>query len=320
MHSFIDLLKSASVDAIPLRSVITINSSETPIRGFEILLQNNIMSAPVFDEATKKYVGFLDVRDLISYTVFAYQNHNTVAYTIPKGPFYTTILENVTVTYLARRNPFHPVSVSSSLYEVALELARGAHRVPVTDAQGNVVSIVSQSNLIQLFNKHVNGLLKQDTNVKISEATIGSSPVISVSHDTPAINTFKLMDDTHHSSLAIVDGEGRLVGNISGRDLKLFIESDCSYDLLKLPIVTFLSQLRNQEIDIRIPVMSVNINETLGLLIGKLAATRVHRLYVVNSSEDYSPVRVISLTDVLKYILSKHGDPHLLSKPLLSPR
>jgi len=120
----------------------------------------------------------------------------------------------------------------------------------------------------------------------------------------PAINTFKLMDDTHHSSLAIVDTDGRLIGNISARDLKLFIENE-SYDLLKLPIVTFLSQLRNQEIDIRTPTMSVNLTDTLGLLIGKLAATRVHRLYAVNTPQDYHPVRVISLTDTLRFILGR---------------
>eukprot|EP01103_Thecamoeba_quadrilineata_P005334 TRINITY_DN15148_c0_g1_i1.p1 TRINITY_DN15148_c0_g1~~TRINITY_DN15148_c0_g1_i1.p1 ORF type:complete len:308 (-),score=27.62 TRINITY_DN15148_c0_g1_i1:83-1006(-) len=302
MKSFIDLLKSSSVSSIPSRPVIWIDSHEAPIQSFEILLKNNIMSAPVYDKASKKYVGFLDVRDLISYTVFAYQNHDTVAYTIPKGPFYTTILENVTITYLARRNPFHPVPFNATLYEVALELAKGVHRVPVVDNDGKVISIISQSSLIQHFNQHMN-VLKQDAQIKIGEADIGNSPVISVRNDTPAINTFTLMDDTRHSSLAIIDAQDHLVGNISARDLKLFIETDCSYELLKLPIVTFLSKLRNQEIDIRAPTMSVNLTETLGLLIGKLAATRVHRMYAVKSSQDYSPIRVISLTDTLRFVL-----------------
>jgi CBS domain-containing protein len=286
--------------------VIIIDSNETPIHGFEILIKNNIMSAPVYDAIKKEYVGFLDIRDLISYTVFAFENRNTVAYTKSTGPFYTTILENVTITYLARRNAFHPVPLTASLYDVALQLAKGAHRVPVTNPQGKVVKIVSQSSLIQLFNKHLGGLLKEDANVKIGDAHIGTSPVISVRYDTPAITTFKLMDDTRHTSLAIIDAEGKLIGNISGRDLKLFIEADCSYELLTLPMVTFLTKLRNQEIDIRTPTMSVNISDSLGHLIGKLAATRVHRLYVVKDSIDYSPVRVISLTDTLKYILQKH--------------
>jgi hypothetical protein len=34
------------------------------------LVDHNILSAPVFDEKTQKYTGFLDIRDLVSFVVF----------------------------------------------------------------------------------------------------------------------------------------------------------------------------------------------------------------------------------------------------------
>jgi len=193
------------------------------------------------------------------------------------------------------------------LYDVAELLATSVHRVPIVDAHGNIVSIISQSILIQLFNKHLQEVLKGETNVHLKELSIGTSPVISVTKDTSTIDTFKKMDYCKVTALAVVDEEGKLIGSISAKDLKLFIESSCSYDILKLPIMTFLNEIRSRQIDIRSPTVSCNLEETLALVIGKLAATGVHRLYIVNSSQDYTPVRVISLMDVLKYIFPKNG-------------
>jgi len=141
--------------------------------------------------------------------------------------------------------------------------------------------------------------------VKIQDVNIHSSPVVSVTTTTPTIDTFKLMDSAKKTALAVIDPDGKLIGSISAKDLKLFIESSCSYDVLKLPIMTFLQQIRSQQIDIRTPTVSCHLAETLALAIAKLAATEVHRLYIVDSSEDYTPVGVISLTDVLRYVNSQ---------------
>jgi CBS domain-containing protein len=50
---------------------------------------------------------------------------------------------------------------------------------------------------------------------------IGTSPVIQVHYDTPAIRVFRLMDNRKISGVAVVDENGRLVGNTSGSDLKV---------------------------------------------------------------------------------------------------
>lgn len=45
------------------------------------LIQNNILSAPVYDKEHREFIGFLDVRDLVSFVVFVYDeqkvNDNT---------------------------------------------------------------------------------------------------------------------------------------------------------------------------------------------------------------------------------------------------
>jgi len=306
--SLSELLKQTKVSSIPHKPVVIISSSETPTQGFEKLLNHNIQSAPVFDEATKKFIGFLDIRDLISHTVFAFQNRDKVAY-ISGSPVNHIVhafnlVENVTTSYLARRNPFHEVSEEASLWDVAVLLAKGAHRVPIVDSKGALVSIISQSNLIKLFAANLNTTLKEETNVKIRDLEVGTSPVLSVSKDTAAIETFIKLDNAKKTGLAILDTNGTLLGNISGKDLKLYVKSNCSYDVLDMSVLQFLSKVRAENIDdIMAPSISCNLDETLAAVIGKLAATGVHRIFIVNSSQDYTPARIISLTDVLRCVL-----------------
>jgi len=52
-------------------TVIEVDGSSSPQEGFEVLLRNNILGAPVWDKKKSKYVGFLDIRDLVSALVFS---------------------------------------------------------------------------------------------------------------------------------------------------------------------------------------------------------------------------------------------------------
>jgi len=202
ISTFVTLLKSHLVSFVPVPpQLVVVSSTETPVQGFEKLLKYNILAAPVYDEATKKYTGFLDIRDLISYAVFAFENRDKIAYK-PKGPVYTTLIDDVTVTYFSRRNPFHPVSSQATLWDVAQILAKGVHRVPVVDSSGKFFNIISQSTLIQLFNHELSASLKEVALLKLP-ASLGSSPVLSVSADTLAIDAFKLMDNSKRTGIAL---------------------------------------------------------------------------------------------------------------------
>lgn len=66
-------------DILPSRPIIELASTATPIEGFELLLKNNVLSCPVWDAASKSYIGFLDVRDLVSSIVFAHEEQKLTA-------------------------------------------------------------------------------------------------------------------------------------------------------------------------------------------------------------------------------------------------
>jgi len=52
-------------------------------------------------------------------------------------------------------------------------------------------------------------------------------------------------------------------------------------------------------------------------IIGKLSATKVHRLFVADDESGYKPVAVVSITDVLRYILSSASHVQHPASPMV---
>jgi len=305
--AFHQKLQNTLVDSLPTPRghVIVVNSDEQPLQGFQKLLDNHILSAPVYDEAAGKYIGFLDIRDLVSFCVFINDNNNETSNLTDLVNYgvkmFKHAVDGVTVTYLSKRNPFHSVKKGSSLKEAVDMLARGLRRVPVVDENGKVINIISQSTLVQFMNHHVEDL-KDIANKRVSELGVGSPNVLSVKKDDSAINVFRILETHGRSGVAVVDASGVLVANTSGQDLKLFVKTP-SLSLLQIPIIDFLKQIRSLSVDIMAPVITCKPTDSFAMVIAKLAATKVHRLFVTD--DDFKPIKVISITDVLKAVSPK---------------
>eukprot|EP01126_Amoeba_proteus_P049323 TRINITY_DN5761_c0_g2_i4.p1 TRINITY_DN5761_c0_g2~~TRINITY_DN5761_c0_g2_i4.p1 ORF type:complete len:218 (-),score=32.62 TRINITY_DN5761_c0_g2_i4:8-661(-) len=192
--------------------VIQIDSKAPIYNGFEILLNNNILSAPVWDAVENKYTGFLDVRDLISWVVFVYDEQKVHDDTRlvdliqhGMGQFRMSGTDGVTVSYLSRRHRFQAVEEGQPLLHVVKLLASGMHRVPVVK-EGRLVKIISQSSIIRVITKHISGILFDNSNdLTIGGMNVGSKDVLKVSRETSVIETFRQMDKKQRSGIAIVD-------------------------------------------------------------------------------------------------------------------
>jgi CBS domain-containing protein len=195
-----------------------------------------VLSAPVYSKDASAYIGFLDTRDLVSFVVFQAEEKGkaksstdtlqvpdldlpSLLDTAARMPAYTA--QNLTTGYLAARNKFIPVSPDDTVLKVVDILRRASvHRVPVVAADGSLVDIISQSTIISFVYAHRAELAKSFTKT-VDEVKLGSRPVIPVSSSQTAFDTFKVMDKYNRSGIAVVDEEGRFVGNTSGSDLKV---------------------------------------------------------------------------------------------------
>jgi len=306
-----ELLGKQTVSAIVApEAVIVIDSKENLHDAFQKLLDNNILSAPVHDKEKNEFIGFLDVRDLVSFVVFVYDEQKVTDNTRLRdliqhgtGQFKMPTTDGVTVSYLARRNRFFSVAPDAPLLRVSELLAKGVHRVPVVNPQGKVINVISQSSIVKFLAEHLRDAILDNKNDPTIEALqIGTKPVLSVNKKATVINAFRLMDQKKRSGVALVDETGRFVGTTTGKDLGLFLDSP-SLAALNLPIFEHLQIIRQKQTDIKSPSISVFDHDKVSRAIGLIAATRVHRVFVVDTEQDFRPVRVISITDLLKYLM-----------------
>jgi len=276
--------------------VIEIKSTMSPMEASQILWENNILGAPVWDDERKKYLGFFDMRDTLSAVI---ASHKDV-----KGeslPLMTKWFEdmNVTVTYLAARNPFVYCKADTSLEEVCRRLVKNkCHRIPVVGPDGRCVSIISQSALVKSLADHVNNDLAET----LEEAGLEyKKDIISAQDSASAKNVFELLDSHRLSGIAVVDEEtGKLVGNTSARDIKLSVLGRSNMDQ---DIISYLASVRQSTFSKkeRYPSAHVSEDSTVGHALRMLAKTGYHRVFVVD--KDVRPIGVVSVADIIKFVV-----------------
>lgn len=304
-------------------------------------MARGVLSAPVWDPDTKHYVGFLDVKDLVSFVVFHEEekereesrrkNSAKDLLQLPSADYrqfmdvaarmYKEPAAGINITYLARRHQFRAVHADSPLAEVLHVLGTaGVHRVPVTDrATGKVVDIVSQSTFIQFVEKH-KAACADLLEATVEGTGIGSRPVVPVSSTDSALRTFQVMSKHNRSGVAVCDAEsGRFLVNTSSSDLKLLLaDLERTHALLDGSVLDFLSAVRQSEVsDTRFPTIAVSRRDKIGAIIGKLAATRIHRVFVADDDHGFKPEAVVSITDVLRH-LSTAGITASSSEPTVT--
>ncbi|CAG8655101.1 7569_t:CDS:2, partial [Cetraspora pellucida] len=179
---------------------------------------------------------------------------------------------------LSKKNPFYSVLPETSLLQVVELFGSGTHRVAVVDADGIIKGILTQSRVVNYFYENVIKFppIEQLFPKPLNELDIGTGFVVSAINDSFVLDALTMMNKNGLSSIAIVDSEGLLIGNISMTDIKD-----------------------------RYPVFDVRPTSTLGYTIAKLSATRAHRLWVVD--ERMRAVGVVSLTDILLVIARSAG-------------
>lgn len=207
------------------------------------------------------------------------------------------VAQTINCEYLAKRHKFVRVSPEDPISKIVFFLSTaGVRRVAVVNADGSILDIVSQSTLLKYLASHKS---------EISEVlaapcdTLGSSPVIVVKHDDSAYHAFDLMNQHSLHGIAIIDDKGKVVGNTSASDIKLFLRAP-HLDLKTTNVFDMVSLVRAETPYAVAPVVKVSPSAHLEEAMEKLVATRKHRIFVVDS--EGLPKRVISLTDIIGWI------------------
>ncbi len=125
------------------------------------------------------------------------------------------------------RNPVTILDTASIDDGLHLMRERKVRRLPVLDASGKMVGIVSDKDLLHAAPSPATSLSVYELHYLLAKLTIKqvmSSPVISVAADTPLEEAARVMADNKIGGLPVVEGD-KLVGIITETDVfKILVE------------------------------------------------------------------------------------------------
>jgi 5'-AMP-activated protein kinase regulatory gamma subunit len=312
-NSFFFIQDSATTKDVPFHGpVLEFESSVTLGQALHSLADHGVLSAPVWDPAQNKYLGFIDVFDLMTLAVGVDVLMHILPESVVKKPRSEELAFQKEMTLgemmdgqpPSAFNPWFPVEEGAKFKDVIRLLATKARRVPVlSKTTGRVVQIISQSQVSSLLYERVKaGNVLSDTTP--GTTGMGIKPVFSVKDTDQARDAFQLMVDKQVSSVCVVDENGEILTAVSTKDIRLLPRLEAAglerHNLLDMNVREFVGLVRRAtEIDgkSRAACVTVELNTPLATVLGKLAATKMHRVYIVDAHR--KPVGVISVSDVV---------------------
>lgn len=289
----------------PIQTLVQVRSTDSVRSVLWTLIKNKIECVPVYNESSRKYVGFIDMFDLVQYIA------NAAGHSIVKPDFFQVFKRQAfgdapVSKILGPLGKDHGASVSdSSPLGQAFEMtvASNLHRVPVMTKQ-KVVGMVSQARMVQYLANNVANFSSLSS-MKICDLNLsGTDNVYTVADNVPSITAFMYMLEKGVRGVAVVNAEGHFVDAINSFDVKGLVHGDFFSDL-RQPVLRYLSKSRILLGRNLAPVVCTQ-EETLADALQKMAQESVSRIFVVDSSR--TPIQTISLRDILKVL---HATPTL---------
>lgn len=318
------LINSTAGSIFPGRPNIVYVTRTDPVSvAFQKMIDNKILSVPVYDRAKNCFTCFLDMVDVVAFSVKQFvdtQTSGDINKLLATPLFKTATCGEV--SDLSRRNPFLPVESSAPVLEALnLMVKWGVHRIPVVDAEGELITVLSQSQVVTFVFKYLhlfNPALLQKPADSFAAATgkpengSGSpgegNKVVSVNTKDRAIDAFIAMHDKRVSGVAVVDDDGKIVGNISASDLKTIGYDGTLIARLFYPVSKFLKLIASHghipspghPPPPAAPPVVAHRDTSFRALIGTLVNARIHRVYVVD--DENRPAGVVGFSEVLRAV------------------
>ncbi|CCC71458.1 hypothetical protein NCAS_0H01480 [Naumovozyma castellii] len=270
--------------------------------AFNVLIKNHLNSIPVESVPGDMNCLTFDYNDLNSYLLLVLNKINVNNKKITQDCQNGKPVPVGEIVKLTPKNPFYKLPETENLSTVMGILGSGVHRVAVTNVDmTKVKGVLSQSRLIKylwdnarsfptlesLFNFSLKdlGIGVLDSNAK---PTSRQSRVISIHGDEPLIMALYKMYIERISSIAVIDNQGNLIGNISVTDVK-HVTRTSQYPLLHKNCRHFISVILNsrglETGKDSFPIFHVYPTSSLARTLAKLVATKSHRLWIVQPPE-----------------------------------
>lgn len=282
-------------------SPVTVSVDNTISEAFEKMTDEGILSCPVVNRVGR-YIGFIDMMDLVQYVTEIMPPSPGDMQFQPVYWLQHTQYNSTKVSDLRHRQMRKEVHPNFSLYHAFENLSKfGDHRLAVLEFNNRILGVVTQSMIINWIYENIDDLGSARTN-SIKDMRPYST-VAAVNETALAIQAFNLMKEKDVQGLAVVDATGRLVDNISARDLRGINPGNERFRKLYSTVKKFKADVKENFVDTPITVQYVLPSATFEDVLRKMYERDIHRVFVVGDEVNRRPVDVITQTDVLDYLL-----------------
>ncbi|WPK26022.1 hypothetical protein PUMCH_003367 [Australozyma saopauloensis] len=295
------LQSKTSYDVLPVSyRLVVLDTSLLVKKSLTILLQNNIVSAPLWNNKTSRFAGLLTSSDFVNVIQYYFQfpeKFDLVDLLTLDG---LRDIEKAIGVAPIETGHIHPFKL---LYEGCIKMLESkARRIPLIDEDEKthreiVVSVLTQYRILKfvaLNCRETKMLLKPLKNISqlcepkhISKCTM----------DTPVIEVIHLLTQNSVSSIPIINEEEKLINVYEAVDVLALVKGGMYTDLDLSVGDALLRRAEDFE-----GVHTCTLNDRLSTIMDTIRKSRLHRLFVVD--EQGKLINVITLSDILKYILS----------------
>jgi len=286
-----------------LDELIYITDKTTLEQCLDLLVKKSILAVPVFDTEEKKFCGILDMYEIMSFIAFASWDPNVndvnlqefVSKTEMEQPA-QDLLGTSGVEASDNINSLWIQPATAGVKETIELMGKGVYRILV-DIGNDKFKILTQSDLARFFLEHWEKFSFKDAAVG---DTFKEKPVHKITSTQSALRGFQSIRLHEVNALAVIDDNGKLVGTLSGSDLR-----GLSHDKVTnvmLPVAEFL-KLQHQTSTVPVTCKST---DTIKSVVERLVAEKVHRVWMVD--ENQHPKGVISLSDIALYVFTQTLD------------
>jgi len=294
------------------RQIVTCERSDTLPVVFKKLVENNVLAIPVLTQKNE-YFGIVEIFDIVRFVTEMFEDiTNTSMVDIERlfasdTKFSNTLVSEIMQWPLKKNNPFHPVTKGYSLF-TAWEILglSAARRVPVIDSGGQIVDIVTQSMMIDFLWQNIEKIGKLAEKKVQDIQVLHNHALVQMNSTSRAISGFREMVRRGEDHVAVVDGHGHLVDNLSLRDLRGIQPDVKVFYRLWNSITDYKEKLRKDYPD-KTPsgVLNVLPTDTLYHVVELMAVKHIHHVFVVENHSEMKPLKVITQTDILREILGR---------------
>ncbi len=275
---------SREIMSIAKREVVTASLSTSVYEIVRIMTKEGFRRIPIVDESSKGLQGIITSTDMVDY--FGGGDKFGIIKREFKGSFFKAIKEPV--KFVMRLNPPAVRSVATIGQAIRLMKEQGVGGLPIVDNAGRVLAIVTERDLLRVFEEEVE---------EVKVADLMTRNVVTATDETSILEAERRMVKRSFRRLPIV-ARGRLVGIITAMDIVRFFGSGEAFQHLRSGTIDKVLQTPALQIGTK-ELVTIASNADAGEAAGTMKKRHVGALPVVDNE---SLVGILTERDFFKLI------------------